>query len=294
MSRASRRRAVFAACLLALAGAACGAPAADVPARWTERFAREVDRRLEVPGEDQLRYTARLEQALAAAGLAPPPAQAFVMVDRSPQVQAAFVVLRTPEGGWSWVGAAPVSTGRPGAFEHFRTPLGVYAHTLDNPDFRAEGTYNENHIRGYGLRGMRVFDFGWALAERGWGDGGTSPMRLQMHATDPNVLEPRLGRAASKGCIRIPATLNVFLDRYGILDADYEQAAARGDPPWVLRRDRAPIAWPGRYLVIVDSQAQLRPPWSPLPGRSREPMPSAPAASVASDAMGMPVACATR
>ena len=83
------------------------------------------------------------------------------------------------------------------------------------------------------------------------------------------MLEPRLGLAASKGCIRIPATLNGFIDRYGLLDADYEQALARGKTLWMLRADRRPIAWPGRYLVIIDSQAARRPDWSPLPGSKR-------------------------
>jgi hypothetical protein len=36
----------------------------------------------------------------------------------------------------------------------------VFEHTLDNPDFRAEGTVNEFGIRGYGTKGMRIFDFG--------------------------------------------------------------------------------------------------------------------------------------
>jgi hypothetical protein len=116
-----------------------------------------------------------------------------------------------------------------------------------------------------------VFDFGWVLAERGWGTGGKSPMRLQMHATDPDVLEPRLGRTESKGCIRIPAALNDFLDRHGILDADYEEARVRGERLWQLGPDRQPIDWPGRYLVIVDSQAGSRPPWSPLPGPKTQP-----------------------
>jgi hypothetical protein len=34
----------------------------------------------------------------------------------------------------------------------------------------------------------------------------------------------RLGRPASKGCVRIPAAMNRFLDRHSILDADYEQS----------------------------------------------------------------------
>lgn len=234
--------------------------------RWSGRFSQEVDRTLEVPPTEQLRYIELLQRAMAEAGVPDSAAQTFVLADRSPLVQALFVILRTPAGGWHWVGASPVSTGKPGGFEHFITPVGVFAHTLHNPDFRAEGTFNQNHIRGYGLRGMRVFDFGWVMAERGWGAGGMSPMRLQMHATDPDRLEPRLGRAESKGGIRIPATLNTFFDRYGILDADYEQALARGETFWVLRADRWPVAWPGHYLVIVDSQRVGRAPWSPWPG----------------------------
>ena len=246
-------------------------PGSEAWGIWSERFAAEVDRRLAVPLPDRQGDILRLQRALADAGLPDPAAQAFVLVDRSPKVQALFVLLRTPAGGWHWVGASPVSTGRPGDFDHFITPLGVFAHTLDNPDFRAEGTFNANHIRGFGLRGMRVFDFGWVLAERGWGAGGKSPMRLQMHATDPDVLEPRLGRAESKGCIRIPATLNTFLDRYGLLDSDYEQGLARGKALWVLRAVRQPMAWPGRYLVIVDSQASVRPAWSPAPKSRPQP-----------------------
>lgn len=234
---------------------------ADI-ALWRARFTAEVDRRLEVPADAQRQYLDLLQLALAQAGTVVPAPQALLLVDRSAQVQAAFVLLGRADGGWAWLGAAPVSTGRVGAFDHFRTPLGVFPHSLANPDFRAEGTFNENHIRGYGLRGMRVFDFGWAEAERGWGAGGASTMRLQVHATDPDMLEPRLGSAASKGCIRIPATLNRFLDRHGLLDSDYLAAASQGNPHWVLRTGPTPIPWPGRYLVVVDSQQQARPAWA--------------------------------
>lgn len=231
-----------------------------------QKFASEVDRRLEVPLAERQAYIERLEQALAQAGAVPGSAQAYVLVDRSPQVQAAMLLVHAPPGSWHWIGATAVSTGKVGSFDHFRTPLGVFAHSLDPMDFRAEGSFNENHIRGYGLRGMRVFDFGWQTAERGWGDGGVSPMRLQMHATDPDVLEPRLGRAESKGCIRIPASLNTFLDVHGVLDADHEQALARGETLWVMLPRRDPIPWPGRYPVIVDSLMADRPAWSPPPG----------------------------
>lgn len=252
--------------LLASASAAGGLSPDDlVRLAWTEQFAREVDRRLDVPIADQQRVLLLLETALGEAGLQHPPAQAFVVVDRSPLVQAAFIVLRTQAGDWHWIGATAVSTGKVGSFEHFLTPLGVFAHSLDNPDYRAEGTFNKNRIRGYGVRGRRIFDFGWQDATRGWGAGGISTMRLQMHATDPTVLEPRLGRVASEGCIRIPATLNVFLDHHGILDADYLQALSNGAALWVIKPGQQTIPWPGRYMVIVDSEAGERPAWSPPP-----------------------------
>ncbi len=229
---------------------------------WRQQFAQEVERRLELPVQAQQAYMALLQQALSAAGVTDSSPQAYVLVDRSAQVQAAFVLVRTSDAALHWLGASPVSTGKPGSYNHFVTPLGVFAHSLDNPDFRAQGTFNENHIRGYGLRGMRVFDFGWQDALRGWGKGGISPMRLQMHATDPNRLEGRLGTVQSEGCVRIPASLNRFLDLHGVLDRDYEAALAAGDKLWVVRPGRPLLPWLGRYLVVIDSQAPQRPEWS--------------------------------
>lgn len=261
-------------CLFALIASMAPAYAADddraALTAWTAQFAREVDHRLDVPPDDQQRYLLLLDQALARAEAQAQAdsvaGQALLLVDRSAQVQAAMLVVRTAAGGWHWLGAAAVSTGKVGTYEHFLTPLGVFIHSLDNPDFRAEGSFNQNHIRGYGRRGMRVFDFGWQAALRGWGAGGNSLMRLQMHATDPDVLEQRLGSVASQGCIRIPATLNVFLDRHGVLDAEYEEALAAGDKLWIIRKNgRQLMPWPGRYLVIVDSLTAERPAWSPGP-----------------------------
>jgi len=257
--------------LAALVGlASASGTAADPAPDLTQRFAIEVDRRLDLPDDVQAQYALRLDQALAEAGLSPLVSQHVVLVDRNVNVQALLLFLLDAQGAARFIGATPVSTGSAGRFEHFLTPLGVFAHTLDNPDFRAEGTFNENGIRGYGERGMRVFDFGWVVGDRTWGAGGRSTMRLQMHATDPTQLEPRLGRADSKGCIRIPATLNRFVDRYGLLDADYEQALARGERLWMLLSDRNPSPWPGRYLVVIDSAAPRRPPWA-QPERPRPP-----------------------
>lgn len=226
--------------------------------------------RLDIPEPVQVEYALRLASALEAAGLRDLAPQHALLVDRSPRVQAALLYRLTPGGDWRFTGAAPVSTGLPGQFEHFATPTGVFANTLDNLDFRAEGTKNENGIRGYGRKGLRVFDFGWVAAPKGWGDHGMSVMRLQLHATDPDQLERWLGSARSKGCVRIPASFDEFLDRRAVLDAEYESAAADGRSFWLLRHDREGTRWPGRYLVVVDSQSATRPEWSPEPtGRAR-------------------------
>lgn len=256
-------------CLQAAAAAPSTTPDDAAIDSWRRRFEATVDRRLQVPADEQRLYEGLLQAALAGHGIDVQAPQALLLVDRSTQVQAAFVLVKRSDAGWSWLGASPVSTGRVGRFDHFRTPLGVFPHGPSQPDFRAEGTFNENHIRGYGRRGLRVFDFGWVQAERGWGTGGLSPMRLQVHATDPTVLEPRLGQADSKGCIRIAATLNHFIDQHGLLDIDYEAAAALGKAHWVLKPDREPVPWPGRYLVVVDSGRAKRPAWAPPPGAAR-------------------------
>lgn len=234
------------------------------------RFTREVNRRLDIPPDEQQRYADLLSLALIQHGIEDRSPQYFVVIDRSPLVQAALVYflspsMKEPEYLFQFIGASPVSTGRAGSFDHFITPLGVFEHTLDNPDFRAEGTVNEFGIRGYGAKGMRIFDFGWVLAERGWGEGGMSVMRLQMHATDPKLLEPILGEVHSKGCIRIPAALNTFIDRYGLLDFHYLANPDKATVRWLLRSDRVPALWPGRYLVVIESHREVRPAWANKP-----------------------------
>ncbi|MFM0742014.1 L,D-transpeptidase [Paraburkholderia xenovorans] len=230
-------------------------------------FAHDVTRRLKVPAADQRAYGDRLQAALGEHALGNLSGEYVVMVDRNANVQALFIYFRaTPSDNWEMIGASPVSTGRPGEYDHFITPLGVFEHTTANMDFRSEGTLNENRIRGYGKRDMRIFDLGWAQGERGWGKGGISQMRFQMHATDPDRLEPLLGIRHSKGCVRIPASLNAFLDHYGILDADYVALVESGKSLWVLKSDRQVTPWAGHYIVVVDSGRKSRPAWSPAPG----------------------------
>ena len=240
-------------------------------------FAGTVTRRLQVPAAVQQEYGARLEAALQGDQLGNLSGEYVVLVDRCANVQALFIYFRaTPSDKWVMIGASPVATGRPGEFDHFVTPLGVFEHTPDNMDFRAEGTMNQNGIRGYGKRDMRIFDLGWAQGERGLGKGGMSQMRFQMHATDPDKLEPLLGIRHSKGCVRIPASLNAFLDHYGILDAGYEALVESGKPLWVLHSDRQVTPWAGRYIVVVDSEHKTRLRWSPGPGgKARARVPTA-------------------
>lgn len=247
--------------------AAQPALAGETPDSLAALYAREVDRRLLLPPDEVQRYGALALQSLHAQAIAPILPQYLVLVDRSPQVQALLLFWLTPLDEARLIGASPVSTGRGGEYEYFETPTGVFSHNLDNPDFRAEGTLNEKGIRGFGNRGMRVFDFGWQPARRAWDGGGTSPMRLLLHATDPVRLEPLLGSVQSKGCIRAPTTLIRLLDHYGLLDADYDAAQRAGQHFWVLSPQRTPVHGAGRYLVIVDTQRAQRPDWSPAPAR---------------------------
>ena len=105
---------------------------------------------------------------------------------------------------------------------------------------------------------MRVWDFGWQPALKGWRSArSVGRMRLLLHATDPDTLARRLGRAGSKGCIRIPEPMDVFLDRHGILDANYEQAAQHNRRVQaVLLPDRTPTPLAGNALVVIDSSQQ--------------------------------------
>ncbi len=200
-------------------------------------------------------WIARTSAMIAASGLPIDRPQLLVAVDRNPKVQQMRLILARPQGEWDDLGGTKVSTGQVGRYDYFLTPTGVFLHTDAILDWRAEGTFNEHRVRGLGESGMRVWDFGWQCAERGWRSRmRISRMRLLLHATDPDSFAPRLGRAASKGCIRIPEAMDRFLDRHGVLDANYEEAAQR-NPRFqvVLLPDRTPTPLAGNALVVVDS-----------------------------------------
>lgn len=214
----------------------------------------------EVPSQgadprDAAGWEALARGVLARSSYAVDAPQMVVVVDRAVAVQRMVLMVAVPGGPWSLVGGGRVSTGKPGRKDHYVTPTGVFLHTDRILGFRAQGTYNENRIRGYGARGMRVWDFGWQRTEHWRWPGTETDLRLAMHATDPAVLEPRLGRPDSAGCVRVAAAMNRFLDRRAALDADYLRAAAAGERRFaaLLPRDGQPSSLAGRAMVVVDS-----------------------------------------
>jgi hypothetical protein len=120
--------------------------------------------------------------------------------------------------------------------------------------YRAQGTFNENHIRGNGLKGMRVWDFGWQTTEDWRKQDALTAVRLEMHATDPTFLEGRLGRPDSEACIRIPASFNQFMDRAGLIDAQLLALVPQDRAiTALLPKDGAQTALAGDKVVVVDS-----------------------------------------
>ncbi len=198
--------------------------------------------------------------------------QVVLMVDRSPKVQRLWVVVAYPgTQPWDVVGQVHVSTGKPGRKEHFRTPVGVFQNTTAILGYRAEGTYNENHIRGIGVRGMRVWDFGWQTTDDWRAPRYPMAIRMEMHATDPAVLEPRLGRWDSEGCIRIPTRFNSFLDRSGLIDAKL-RAAAQTERRFaaLLPKGVTPNPLAGQTVIVVDTADPGAKPSDPVLANSLE------------------------
>jgi lipoprotein-anchoring transpeptidase ErfK/SrfK len=254
--------------LPALRAPGAGRPAVTLSAEQEELVRLRAAMAAEVPGllhpgAARLRdLVARARAMLAATDTMIDAPQLVLVVDRNPAVQTLSVMLARPDGVWSTVGTVHVSTGQAGRKDHYFTPVGVFVHGDAILDFRAAGTFNENHVRGLGVAGMRVWDFGWQWAIKGWrGNAEGGDIRLQMHATDPDLLERRLGHPASEGCVRLSGPMDRFLDRHGVLDADYEREAAEEvSVAALLRPDREPSPLAGRALIVVDSALPVETP----------------------------------
>ena len=253
--------------------------------RLRTALAAEVPHLLILSPDAKQAWINRAKAQAAAANLQIDRPQLVVVVDRNPRVQSLLIMVANPStpgpptpgpaASWEVIGGTHVSTGQPNRKLYYVTPTGVFLHTADILDFRAQGTFNENHIRGYGLKGMRIWDFGWQWATKGWRpDGERGQIRLQLHATDPQYLEQRLGRPASEGCVRVPATLNRFLDRHGVLDVDYEQQATQ-DIRYraLLLADRRPSPLSRHTLIVIDSSGTANWPSRLSPPSSRPDLP---------------------
>jgi hypothetical protein len=235
-------------------------------AAMAREFTSSIARSVILPEDVTLRYAQLVNEEIKKKGVHDAAAQFFIVVDRNPHVQIGMIfwkdVTAHQTAPYMLIGATFVATGGTARFDHYITPTGVFEHHPEHADYRAEGTKNENGIRGYGRRGDRVMDFGWQETVKAWGAPETRQIRMQMHSTDFDILESKLGSVGSKGCVRVPSAMNRFVDHFGLLDADYEASAIQtGTKPWVWRADRTPTPWSGKYLVVVDSGVTTTPEW---------------------------------
>jgi hypothetical protein len=250
--RIERRRLLLGA---AAAAVGCCAPLAArsaaiyTPHEIGEEFERRVTQRLRLPASEARLYSAMAELQVMSGEHKMLEPQYLLLVDRSPDVQAALLMWRLAPGAYDLLGACPVSTGGAVRPNYFETPQGVFARA-DEDSLAASGPCDLASPPICRRDNARVLDFGWQRARVASGRGRLLRMRLQARAADARG-ERRLGTACSDGCILLPASLMHFLDEFGLLDA------ARGTPPPVT-----PLPHRGRYLLVVDSERGERPPWS--------------------------------
>lgn len=236
-------------------------PVADMAAQYRS----QVDRVLEVPPAEVPRYVRLIDAAVAKAEVTLSGPQYLIVVDRDPNMQALLLLFRSADGQLQLVGASPISSGLPGSPENFETPLGVFEHSRANADSRSAGSLDSEGLRPYGERGLRIYDFGWRAVPKGWGDGAVTAMHLQMHATDPDLLERRLGTPQSMGSIRIPASLDRLIDRCGLLDAGDDKAGREGKSGAAPDPGCDATVFAARYLIVLESGRDERPEWNPRP-----------------------------
>lgn len=208
---------------------------------------------LDQPYFDAVRDDVRAQ--LKATGLRFDSSQYFAWADRNPTAQLILVgFYDASQDRMNFLGADLISSGNlEKGGDYFVTPVGIFENTVDNFGYRAQGTPNQEGWRGLGGKDSRVWDFGYQKSVKKYKGGNTlSEMRLLMHSTDPDKGEPRLGRIDSKGCVRISQYLNRFLDTYAVLDRHYEEWAKTKPDTWLLKKDRQPVGYPGKYLFIGD------------------------------------------
>jgi hypothetical protein len=205
------------------------------PHELMEQYARDVTPRLHLPADDVRLYCSIAEWQLCGSARDMLDPQYLLVIDRNPNVQAALLLWRLWAGSYELVGASPAAAGT--------TPLDA---AQSAQDLLVQVGAN-------GRRGRsRVYEFGSAAQQR---ESASEEVRVQMRSV-PAGAEDRLGVPCPDGCILLPASLVSFLDEYGILDQD-----APG------RTQRHVLPCRGRHLLLVDSERDDRPAWSPAPAR---------------------------
>jgi lipoprotein-anchoring transpeptidase ErfK/SrfK len=213
---------------------------------FREKFERQVDVKFQTHPAPEAISAHQVAIASEAQIATLPSPEFIVVVDRAPEVQSLSIYLTDGKTS-EYIGSARVSTGQPNRKEYFFTPTGLFENKSEFGNYRAQGTKNENGVRGLGSAGMRVFDFGWQGSNAGWGNHFPAKIRLQMHATDPDLLEQRLGKQASKGCVRVHHDVNRFIDENGVLDKNYDGGS------WVLSKKKLANPYDGRFMLVLDS-----------------------------------------
>ena len=180
--------------------------------------------------------------------------QFFLLVDRNPNSQTiSLAFFDANEKMVTILGTEKTSTGKPSRIGSYETPVGIFQNNPKNMSYRALGTKNSKGWRGFGIKGSRVWDLGWQKSKHP--KGGDINIRMLVHATDPDFGEKRLGQQDSKGCVRLSAKLNRFLDYYGIIDAEYEK---NPKGKYVLLKDRLPVNFAGSLIVVIDTTETIK------------------------------------
>ena len=235
--------------LLLGAAAAClplPVPAAAIytPHELRQAYRREVRRRLEVPRDEVRLYGSVAELQLFSTRQELVAPQYLLMVDCNPHVQAALLFWRLLAGSYELVGASPVSTGE--AADPPRAVRGLF----EAAGFAGgESACAQSPSRLCRSGDLRVYDFGWP---RNHGRARAGDLRVQVRGADGAAAQ-RLGSPCAEDCILLPASLVAFLDEYGVLDE------GSGRP------QRHVLPFRGRHLLVVDSEREERPEWSPPP-----------------------------
>jgi hypothetical protein len=219
------------------------ATAIYTPHELREAYRKQVRQSLHVPQDEVRLYGGISELQLFGDGrelLAP---QYVLVIDRNAHVQAAFLFWRLVAGSYELIGASPVSTSAAasgpvteqlGLFEAGAALGGVECDRRLSSACRTRGIHDPggHHVR--------------------HGSAATRALWLRVRGADREA-ERHLGRPCAEDCIVLPASLIRFLDGYGVLSDGTD------------RPQRHVLPYRGRYLLLVDSERDERPSWSPPP-----------------------------